>query len=301
MSRRSLAMVLLGLLAWGCQRGGVRITSVRVVPSDHEGPLAAAGLDRDAVGELARAELEKAGFRLVDGPPGYRARVEVLASLQDGIDPGAQAEVSLALRLSPDGRRDASPVAEVGTGRAPVAEGRAAWRAALLEAAREASSGLALAVAAEEKPIEKLLGDLRAADARRREQAIRALGDRRSVEAVPGLIAALDDPEPLLAERAAGALSRIGDPRAVGPIIDFSMRLEGGRHLARYARIVGDIGGAEARGYLLTLESGHADPFVRQAARDALADLDARDAERGRVAEKAQGEPSRPGSGSMAR
>ena len=97
------------------------------------------------------------------------------------------------------------------------------------------------------------------------------------------------------------ALARIGDRRAVAPIIDFSLRLDDGRHTARYARIVGDIGGGEARGYLLTLESGHVDPEVRAAAREAVAELEAREREAARVAEKARTESRRPGSGSMAR
>jgi hypothetical protein len=46
-------------------------------------------------------------------------------------------------------------------------------------------------------------------------------------------------------------------------------------------RAVGDIGGDEAEAYLETMSSGHPDPFVAQAARDAL-----RDARRRRAAGK---------------
>jgi HEAT repeat protein len=55
-------------------------------------------------------------------------------------------------------------------------------------------------------------------------------------------------------------LSRSGDPALT----------------ARVARIIGDIGGPEAEGYLLTLEAGHPDPRVRTAAREALEELAAR-------------------------
>jgi hypothetical protein len=49
--------------------------------------------------------------------------------------------------------------------------------------------------------------------------------------------------------------------------------------VARVARVVGDIGGQEAQGYLLTLEAGHPDPRVRVAAREALGELATRDAQ----------------------
>jgi hypothetical protein len=45
---------------------------------------------------------------------------------------------------------------------------------------------------------------------------------------------------------------------------------------ARLLRFVGDIGGPEAEGYLLTLASGHPDPQVRMAAQEALDDLASR-------------------------
>jgi len=42
------------------------------------------------------------------------------------------------------------------------------------------------------------------------------------------------------------------------------------------ARIIGDIGGREAEGYLLTVEAGHPDSRVRRAAREALGEMRAR-------------------------
>jgi HEAT repeat protein len=72
-----------------------------------------------------------------------------------------------------------------------------------------------------------------------------------------------------------GALAQIGDARAVGPLIDAAQRGDPG-FTARVARVVGDIGGAEAEGYLLTLASGHPDARVRRAAREALEAMAAR-------------------------
>lgn len=300
----ALAAALLGVLAWGCSRGVARVFSVRLVPGAADRSLELEGITAERVDDLARSALLESGFRLVKDPPGYRARLQIRSAAQAYSSAAGCEVVDVTVELALAREAGARTAELVGAGMATVrVDGHRAeaWSEAVAAAVRRASSGLALALAAEEKPDERLVADLRSDDPRRREQAVRVLGDRRSAAAVPALLDLLGDPDPEMAERAAGALSRIGDPRAVGPIIDFSLGLDGGRHVARYARIVGDIGGSEARGYLLTLESGHPDPEVRAAAREALADLDAREAEQARVAGKAPTKSSRPGSGSMAR
>ncbi len=305
MSGRALAAVLLGVLAWGCDRGAPRVSSVRVAVSARERELEEEGLGPEQQREAARDALHEAGFRIVGAPPGYRARVDVRSARQTFSEATGDevVEIEVELELAPDGSRGPAALSASGVGAVRLDGGRrgAAWRRALAAAVAQASSGLRLAFSAEEKPVAALVADLRGDDPRRRDQAMRVLGDRRSAAAVPALGGVLQDRDPAVAERAAGALSRIGDPRAVGPIIDFSLALDGGRHTARYARIIGDIGGAEARGYLLTLESGHVDPEVRAAAREALAEMDAREQEAARVAEKARTQSTRPGSGTMAR
>jgi hypothetical protein len=300
---RAQAALLLCALGWACSRSPARVTSLRVSAGAHQRTLEQAGVGREALEAIGRDGLREAGFRMVGGPPGYRARLEVRSAEEAFFGADREVEVAVELRLSAEGTPGFSAVTEVGVGRAILGEDPgSAWREALTSAAREASAGLVLALSAERRPVEQLISDLRSADPRRREQAIRVLGDRRSREAVEALIERLDDPDPLLAERAAGALARIGDPRAVDPIIDFSMHLDGGRQTAHYTRIIADIGGSEARAYLLTLESGHADPEVRDAARQALADMDAREAEQARVAaEQARTRSSPPGSGRMER
>ena len=55
-----------------------------------------------------------------------------------------------------------------------------------------------------------------------------------------------------IADRAVGALAQIGDPRAVGPIVELSRRREG-PFVAQMVRAVGDIGGPEAEAYLETM------------------------------------------------
>jgi len=104
---------------------------------------------------------------------------------------------------------------------------------------------------------------------------VRVLGEQRAREAVPALLAQLQREDARLAHRVVATLAQIGDPRAVPALIDLSQSTDPTAGL-RIVRFIGDIGGAEAEGYLLTLSSGHPDPRMRQAAREALDELEAR-------------------------
>jgi HEAT repeat protein len=289
MRSRALAAIVVASLAGGCRRGGPSVSGLQVAAGAHDAELRGAGLDRDVMREAARAALRGAGFRVEEERGDYRARVEVLTA-EDASPWDDAVSVEVELQLSGSVRE----ITEVGVGRVPApGSGRtpaAAWRAAFSAAVADASSGVRRALAAEGKPTQELIRELEAEDAAIRVQAIRVLGDRRSREAVPALIARLREPDVRVAERAAGALAQIGDPRAVAPIIDFTHRLEDGPYAPRYARIIGDIGGSEARGYLMTIESGHGDPRIRQAAREALADLEVREREQ---AERTRTSPPR--------
>jgi HEAT repeat protein len=306
MCRLAILVVLSGgLLA--CGRGTVHVASVGVSAGLHAEALQSVGIDRAALTAAARGGLAAAGFRMGEGPRSYRARLEVVAVRKRLVEDGAAlAEIAVELELSPtpdDGPGEhqsaragrGGPVLETGVGsiRVPAGGSVEAWAKALESAVREASTGLAQALSEEAKPVEKLVRDLRAREPRIREQAIRVLGDRRARAAVPALIERLADPDPLLAERAAGALAQIRDPRAVGPLIDYSRRDDDAGRAARFARIIGDVGGSEARGYLLTLESGHLDPRVRAAAREALQDMAEREREQGPTRWSEQGTESR--------
>jgi hypothetical protein len=105
---------------------------------------------------------------------------------------------------------------------------------------------------------------------------VRVLGERRSRQAVPALIARLDKEEPRVAHKVIGALGQIGDERAIPALIELSHATTDAGLTARLVRFIGDIGGAEAEGYLLTLSSGHPDRRVRAAAREALDELSQR-------------------------
>ena len=283
-----------GLLA--CGRGVVRVVSVGTSAGMHGKRSRASGSTAQRSPPPPRRGSPGPASGWARAAHRYRARLEVIAVRQAAVEEGvAWRRSPSTLELAPPARIDrrerAGPSDVPGrTGardrmsarpRVPAGGSADAWRKALESAVREASTGLALALSEEAKPVEKLVRDLRSPGrAALREQAIRSWATAAAAEAVPALIERLADPEPLLAERAAGALAQIRDPRAVGPLIDYSRRDDDAAHTARFARIIGDVGGSEARGYLLTLESGHLDPRVRAAAREALQDLEQRERER---------------------
>ncbi|HSN91931.1 MAG TPA: HEAT repeat domain-containing protein [Anaeromyxobacteraceae bacterium] len=274
--RTSIRLAALLLAAAGCGRSPVNVESVQAAPGALGGPLREAGLDPAALEGAARDALGRAGFRLgTGGKRSYRARVDVLAVR---VVPGGgrpRVEVALAIELAPLRAGDAL-LAQKGVAESPLTGSPdRAWKAAVEAAATAAAEGLWLVLAEQRKGEDQLLADLSSKDARVREQAVRILGERGAVGAVPALVARLEDEDPEVVHRAVGALAQIGDRRAVKPLIVLARGGEAPQ-TARLARIIGDIGGPEAEGYLLTLESGHPDARVRRAAREALAEMEAR-------------------------
>jgi HEAT repeat protein len=263
---------------------------VELVPGRGAPALAEVGVAPAEVEGLTHTALADAGFRMEAGRArSYRARVEVLALRAVTDAKGAawtEAVVSLELEPLASGPDHGQPLGESGQGEAQVTSSPSvAWRDALEGASREAAAQMAIAVAAEEKTVPALLADLDAADPRVRERAIIVLGERRAAEAVPALLARLSDPEPRVVDRAVGALAQVRDPRAVGPLIDLSRR-RSAREQARFARLIGDIGGDEAQGYLETLALGASEPEVRRAAAEALEELSAARQAASRAAER---------------
>jgi hypothetical protein len=276
--------VLAGVLALACACSSgpeaIHVRSVRVVDAADAGPaLGEAGLDAAALEEAVRAALGSAGFRLGDGRRPHAAGID-LASLRivPGGSVGPRAEIALEVVLRP--AEEGPPArSERGSASVPISAFRSpaeAWRRALTDAAGHAAQGLAASVRAEAKGAEDLIADLASKDARVREEAVRVLGERRSRQAVPALIARLDKEEPRVAHKVIGALGQIGDERAIPALIELSHATTDAALTARLVRFIGDIGGAEAEGYLLTLSSGHPDRRVRAAAREALDELSQR-------------------------
>jgi HEAT repeats len=246
--------------------------------------LESAGIAVDALGRTAS--------RLFDAAPGFvsardarssarrfQARVDVQGAeaLTGGPSGGAVAHVVIAIELTPV---DGDPaLRETGRAAEPVGTEPGALRGALERAAtaalERAVGGFSVQLAAEHKRTPELVKDLSSPEARVRDHAVRVLADRGEREAVPALMARLRDPDPEVAERAVGALAQLRDARAVPALIDLAHHRDG-PYVANLAHVVGDIGGADAKAWLLTMASGHPDEVVRGAAREALTEMSIR-------------------------
>lgn len=113
-----------------------------------------------------------------------------------------------------------------------------------------------------------------------------AAGARGLREAVPALMAQVRDEaaSPEVVVKSVGALVAIRDPQAADAIIDACRHREG-PYVVQMIFALGALGGRAAEGYLFTVQSGHPDPALRDAAASALEEL-----ERGR----AKAEPAAP-------
>jgi hypothetical protein len=267
-------------------RGTPRYAVERVSVSESLGArrLEAAGLPPDRLVEVTRRELASAsGFAVAPGAKADRRllgqlTVDRAEAFSGGPGSGGVAQVSVTLELTSadgtSGRRESGAAAE------PLGEGPAALRVALERAASaaigKAVHGVALEMTAARKGTTALMHDLTAPDAQVRDHAVRMLADRGAREAVPALIERLHDEDPAVAERAIGALAQLHDPRAAAPLIALAHHRDG-PYVAQLARLLGDVGGPDARAWLLTMSSGHPDEVVRGAAREALAEMGARE------------------------
>jgi hypothetical protein len=270
-----LALVVAGT-GVGCRRTPPpSVTGVKVGAA-LAGALVEAGLEPTTVETITRAALGEAGFLLAPATErAFEARVEVLVLriAPAGGDQGLQAEVGVEVELVP-AQSNEPPHKETGQATEPVRTGSAApaVRAALVAAVGEAVRALRVSVAADVKTVEALIADLSSADARVRGQAVQALGERGARSAVPALIGRLRDGDSKVAHRAVGALAQIKDRRAVPALIDLCRGGDAALTL-RMARIVGDLGGRDAQGWLLVLETAHPDRRVRETAAEVLDEL----------------------------
>ncbi len=259
------------------------VAEVLVADSQAAQRLASAGITRAVLREAATDLLSRAEGFAPAGQGGWRARrctAQVLVSAAEVLIPssgsGPVAQVDLVLELTP---RGAPSRRELGRAAEPVGLEPGGLRAALERAARSALSRavstLALERAAETKSTAALVADLDAAEVPARLAAVRALADRGEHGAVPALMSALEDRDPAVVEAAVGGLAQLGDPRAAPALIELARR-RGSEETAAMAHILGDLGGEDARAWLVTMASGHPDAAVREAAHEALAQLEAR-------------------------
>lgn len=105
--------------------------------------------------------------------------------------------------------------------------------------------------------------------------AIRVLGARKSKAATKPLGEILLGEDPALAQEALTALTLIGDPNGLQPVIDYAERKPAP---VRKKAIMAakEMGGKLAAAWLFTLSTGHEDPSVRHAASTALSAVELR-------------------------
>ncbi len=143
-------------------------------------------------------------------------------------------------------------------------------RALIERAIGDAVVDLTLLIDLEVAPDDEVVARLSRGDTRARTRAIEVAGARRIGAAVDALVALV--PDTALGSRATGALVAIGDPRAVGALIESAKE----RPLLSIVYAVAQIGGKEAEAWLFTMSSGHPDAGVRAAATEALGELERR-------------------------
>lgn len=269
-----LASIALGGPLAACERKPslAPVSVIKVITSDLAPALSEAGLDAAATAGLAKGALASAGFAFDEGARrSYRASLEVVAfSFGRPVDGGTpSAEIVLELQIEPSWAAGQA-MRQGGRASVPLAGARrgAAWSEALRLAAGEAAAALALDVRAGQKPTEALVADLSAGDPRARERAVRALAARGARRAVGALVDRVRDPDRAVASAAVDALAAFKDPASALALIEAAQAGDSSTTL-RLIPVIVEIGGPDVEGYLLTLESGHADPVVRRAAAEA--------------------------------
>lgn len=241
------------------------------------------GFGQDGVRELLSDALATSGrFELLGDEVPRKARPWRLTLdvpftrevLKDG-NPHSFAEVGANLSLERFGGNTPQRYEVVGLGEAPVAEDsvegrRAAMRAALENVLRQVTESAVLQLAALDRADDALVADLRAADSRIREFALRTLAERKHPAAAPLLIDRLKDTSDAeQVRRTIGTLAEMKAKSAVPALIDLARGRDSG-FLQEIVFAVGEIGGPEAEAYLYTVAQGHDTPSVQAAAQQAL-------------------------------
>ncbi len=278
-------LALVALAAFGCSKKapptGEPVEAIEV--SAHQRVDALLGLSSAEMEGRTGTALSSTGKLFVlpadrrpieQRPPPWRARLDVLyvralpPSLEGG--PGV-ADVAVRIGLW---RSSGDKLRAEGRGQSELPAGDAAsrqnrFRLAFDAALAEATGQLAAELDAATKPDAELIQDLESSEPIIRDFAMRVLADRKSTDAIPGLIARLREDDRELQLRAVGALVAIGDPAAALALIDTSTQRDPA-FVIQVVYALGEIGGDDAEAYLFTASTGHPDAAVRSAATQAL-------------------------------
>jgi len=235
--------------------------------------------------ELSARLVPDRGFRLLDsGSRGVDGAVRLTLEV-DGVQEQTNAsglpaseEVTASLgirRSSEDGvERIALQATRSQTVEGDALEGRQeAARRALDEVMDRLVKEARVQLDARKRDDARLVKDLKSPDPLVRDAAISALVGRRNRSVIPSLVERLRGDDPLEVRRAIGGLVELQAREAVPELIEISRGKDPG-FLRELVYALGAIGGEEAQAYLYTMSQGHDQPAVRDAAKQALEEME---------------------------
>jgi len=289
--RAATFLLLATLLAGGCRKaadeGPVRegVGAIRAILLSSTAEALGADaeeLETRAVGALAATgRFEWIPPKGKDpAPQHWSATVEVLfARVLPARTPGGTSTADVATRITLS-REGGERLQAEGRGQQELSfqGGAAQDLLRALDAALASAAGhLDAELRALSQTEEELIPDLSSDNPDRQDIAIRILAERRSVAAIPGLVALLSGEDRERQLKAVGALVAIGDPGAAPALID-STSLRDPAYVIQITYALAELGGDDAEAFLFTVSNGHQDAAVRQAASEALRSLKSKEA-----------------------
>ncbi len=267
-------MLTLGLACSRNARLGISALTVEV--PDGADVLA---LDADAARALVIEQFKGSPWQMLaegaqapEGAPQVRLQAVIAAAEPDTQAPEGHVRVRLTLkpRAAEAFMVDAverEPAKAQGIEGVQQASRQALVRA-LGEALREAEGVLTWAG----KSDSELISLLNSREPGQAAAATRLLVQRKNAAAMRPLLERLEHGDAELVGAVMGQLVELGDPSAVGPLIEISRKQS---PLVQRAIVfaLGSLGGDEAEGYLMTVAEGHDDEVLQAAARQSLDEL----------------------------
>jgi hypothetical protein len=270
------------------------VAEVRVVYRGQQA-VGAPALDLAKLSAVARTAISSSAAMAVHEDGGtaadpqrrrYRLRVELeIGAAEDPRAKHGNLRALVTARLSPLGdapgalsfEQTALAEREYTVG----APGEPAWQAHAERAIGDCVAGVGARVKLAAGDAKALVAAIDGSDDDLRDEAIRLAAERRDAAAVPALIRRLKGNDRAVRDHALGALATIGDARAVRPLTEVAKFQDVG-DLPKVLDALATIGGSEARAYIEFVASGHESQEMRDLAKQALAHLDRREAERRR-------------------
>ena len=240
--------------------------------------------------------LGSALFSFADAGAGPVAdlRVQIATEVVEvGAKGQARARVGLRLETRPDDAPGAVSFELAGAGSEPYEIPRggapavraAVFRGLVLRLAGDLIEDQAARRRLADGPVAGVEAALQADGGPLREEAIRAVGERRLTAEAPLLLKLLGDPDEATRDAALGALIALGDRRAVTELAR-TRSLRDRHEMHKIIEAISILGGQEADDYLSFVAASHDDDDIRAAAAAARDRLQRREAEAGAGAAK---------------